>query len=52
MMREMSGEIGEEMGPEFDEVVSRLEKGESPEDIERAMPDLGAEGSDAEMDLD
>lgn len=52
MMREMSGEIGEEMGPEFDEVVSRLEKGESPEDIERVMSDLGAEGSDAEMDLD
>lgn len=42
MMRQMSGQIGEDMGPEFNEVVSRLEKGESPEAIERAMPDLGA----------
>ena len=45
MMRQMSGEIGEDMGAEFNEVVSRLEKGESPDDIERAMPDLGAADS-------
>ncbi|HEY9088353.1 MAG TPA: FmdB family zinc ribbon protein [Anaerolineaceae bacterium] len=45
MMRQMSGEIGEDMGPEFDEVVKRLESGQAPEDIERDMPDLGgAEG--------
>lgn len=43
MMRQMSGEVGEEMPPEFDEVVHRLESGQSPEDIEKAMPDLGAE---------
>lgn len=42
MMREMRGEIGEEMGPEFDEVVSRLESGQSPEQIEQDLPDLGA----------
>jgi len=42
MMRQMSGEIGEDMGTEFNEVVSRLEKGESPETIEQAMPDLGS----------
>lgn len=42
MMRQMSGEIGEDMGAEFNEVVSRLEKGESPEAIEQAMPDLGS----------
>jgi len=41
MMRKMSKEMGEDMGPEFDEVVGRLEKGESPEDIEREMPGLG-----------
>ena len=41
MMRQMKGEIGEEMGPEFDEVVERLEKGQSPEDIERELPDIG-----------
>lgn len=50
MMRQMSGEIEQDMGPEFDEVVSRLEKGESPEAIERAMPDLGAGDSDAGLD--
>jgi putative FmdB family regulatory protein len=41
MMRQMSGEIGEDMGPEFDEVVSRLESGQSPDDIEKELPDLG-----------
>ncbi len=40
MMRKMSGELGEDMPPEFDEVVDRLEKGQSPEDIERDLPDL------------
>jgi len=45
MMRQMSGEIGEDMGAEFNEVVSRLEKGESPDDIEHAMPDLGGDDS-------
>jgi putative FmdB family regulatory protein len=43
MMRDMSRELGEDMGPEFDEVVDRLEKGQSPEDIERDLPDLGAD---------
>ena len=40
MMRKMSNEMGEEVGPEFDEVVDRLESGQSPEDIEKAIPDL------------
>ncbi len=40
MMRKMSNEMGEEVGPEFDEVVDRLEAGQSPEDIEKAIPDL------------
>lgn len=44
MMRQMSGEMGEEMGPEFDEVVDRLEAGQSPEEIESAIPDLGEPG--------
>jgi putative FmdB family regulatory protein len=44
MMREMRGEIGEEMGPEFDEVVSRLESGQSPDQIEQDLPDLGGMG--------
>ena len=42
MMRKMGKEMGEELPPEFDEVVDRLEKGQSPEDIESALPDLGS----------
>ena len=45
MMRKMSREMGEDLGPEFDEVVDRLEKGQSPEDIEAALPDLGGDES-------
>jgi len=43
MMRKMGSELGEEMPPEFDEVVDRLEKGQSPEEIESALPDLGTD---------
>jgi hypothetical protein len=47
-MRKMSSEMGEDLGPEFDEVVGRLEAGEDPESIEKTMPDLmGAGGDDA-----
>ena len=45
-MRKMSREMGEDMGEEFNEVVDRLEKGQSPEDIETAMPDLASGGGD------
>ena len=47
-MRQMAGETGEELGPEFDEVVSRLEAGEDPESIEKSLPadDTGATGDD------
>ena len=41
MMRKMGREMGEELPPEFDEVVNRLESGQSPEEIESALPDLG-----------
>jgi putative FmdB family regulatory protein len=44
MMRQMSSEMGEDMGPEFDEVINRLESGQSPEEIEKAIPDLGDDG--------
>jgi len=47
MMRQMGSELGEELPPEFDEVVDRLEKGQSPEEIEQALPDLA---DDAGMD--
>lgn len=46
MMRKMSQEIGEDMGPEMDEVIDRLEAGQSPEEIEAAIPELGAGESD------
>ena len=55
MMRKMGSELGEEMPPEFDEVVGRLEKGESPDEIEKSLPDLGPgpgpglEGGDDEL---
>jgi putative FmdB family regulatory protein len=51
MMRQMSGEMGEDMGPEFDDVIDRLEAGQSPEDIEEALPDLGGSGG-LDDDLD
>ena len=40
-MRKMSSEMSEDLGPEFDEVVGRLESGEDPESIEAEMPDMG-----------
>lgn len=46
MMRKMSAELGEEMPPEFDEVVGRLEAGQSPEDIEKELPDLVEDNAD------
>jgi putative FmdB family regulatory protein len=52
MMRKMSQEAGEDMGGEFDEVIDRLEAGQSPEDIEKAMPELGDEGGSKGMDDD
>ena len=44
MMRKMGNEMGEDRGPEFSEVVDRLESGQDPEEIEKALPDLGDEG--------
>ncbi len=43
MMRKMGKEMGEEAPPEFDEVVDRLEAGQSPEEIESSLPDSGGE---------
>jgi putative FmdB family regulatory protein len=49
LMRQMSSEMGEDIGPEFDEVVDRLEAGQSPEEIEKDLPDLGS-GLDSGID--
>ena len=52
MMKKMGKEMGEDLPPEFDDVVDRLEAGQSPEDIESALPDLGAgESPGADDDL-
>ena len=40
-MRRMGQETGEDLGPEFSEVCERLESGQSPEDIEQALPGMG-----------
>ena len=45
-MRKMGDQVGgEDLGPEFNEMVDRLESGESPEEIEKSMPGLGGEGA-------
>ena len=52
-MRKMSAETGEDLGPEFDEVVGRLESGENPEEVEKSMPELmGEGGKDFDSGLD
>jgi len=43
--------LGEDMGPEFDEVVDRLERGQSPDDIERDLPDFGEADGGNGVDL-
>lgn len=46
MMRKMTNEFGDEIGgggsdTEANEIISRLESGQSPEQIEKDLPDLG-----------
>lgn len=48
-MRKMSSEMGEDLGDEFNEMIDRLEAGESPEEIERSMPELGGEEMGSEF---
>ncbi len=43
MLREMARESGEDVGGEFNEVVDRRDSGESPDSIEKSMPDLGGD---------
>jgi len=45
-MRKMGDQMGsEELGPEFGEMVERMESGESPEEIEKSMPGTGGESA-------
>ncbi len=51
-MRRMSDETGEDLGEEFNEVVERLEHGESPESIEESVglpDDSGMGGMDSDF---
>ncbi|NWF62716.1 MAG: zinc ribbon domain-containing protein [Chloroflexi bacterium] len=41
MMKKMGQQMGEELPAEFDEVIDRLEAGQSPQEIESALPDSG-----------
>ncbi len=52
MLREMGAEAGEDMGDEFEEVVSRLERGEDPEDIEASLPPMDEASGDLSSGLD
>lgn len=52
MMRKMGQEMGEELPPQFDEVVGRLEAGQSPDEITNAIPDWGEGGPGDGGDLD
>ena len=52
LMRDMATESGEDMGSEFNEVVDRLDAGESPESIETSMPELGSSLAPSADDLD
>jgi len=40
MMRQMGNEMGEDLPTEFNEVVDRLEAGQSPAEIEASIPNL------------
>ncbi|HEY5982786.1 MAG TPA: zinc ribbon domain-containing protein [Anaerolineales bacterium] len=48
MMKKMGNEMGEDLPPEFDDMVDRLEAGQSPEEIESALPDLGSDSGGAD----
>jgi putative FmdB family regulatory protein len=53
-MRKMMTEIGDEaddLGPDFEEVVDRLEAGQDPESIEKDMPDLLGGADDGGVDM-
>ena len=39
--RAMADEMGEDLGPELNEAISRLEAGEDPEKIERELEEMG-----------
>lgn len=49
VMRKMGREMGEDLPPEFNEAVDRLEAGQSPNEIEAALPDLDSGADDDDL---
>ncbi len=48
-MRKMGDQMGgEDLGPEFTEMVDRLDAGESPAEIEKTIPGMGGDVGDQE----
>jgi len=45
-IRRMADEMGEGLGPELDEAITRLEAGEDPEQVERELEDAGLDEDD------
>jgi putative FmdB family regulatory protein len=45
MIKKMGREMGEDLPPDFDDMAERLEAGQSPEEIEASMPDLGGDAN-------
>lgn len=51
VMRKMGRDLGEDIPPEYNEVVDRLERGQSPEEIDAALPELGGDIGGGDDDL-
>jgi putative FmdB family regulatory protein len=51
-LRKLSEEIGADIGPQFDDVVERLERGQSTDEIESALPDDSPFSHDENADLE
>ncbi len=44
-MKKLGSEMGEDVGPEFNEAMDRLEAGEDPESVEKSLDVSGADDS-------
>ncbi len=51
VMRKMGRDLGEDVPPEYNEVVERLESGQSPDEIDAALPELGGDVAGGEDSL-
>ena len=54
-MKKMTAELGEDaadLGDEFYEAIDRLEAGQSPEEIEKEMPELAGEGGNGDTSVE